>query len=120
MMNEENQEHPTLKALREAAHLTQPELSRRMNVGIRTIGDWERGTYFPGFDRAISLAVELQVSLKSLAKSMRLDVSKVPNDGLTLQEVKAMCKKLGIERVEDLPDDSSELLRQLRSHPPGE
>lgn len=114
-MTEENQEQPTLKALREAANLTQPELSRRMNVGIRIIGHWESGSKVPRFDNAIALASELGFSLKTLAKSMHLDVSKVPNDGLTLQEVKAMCKKLGIERVEDLPDDSSELLRQLRS-----
>ena len=116
-MNSENLENqPTLKGLREAAELTQPELSRRMNVGIRIIGDWERGQAVPRFDRAIALARELNVSLKALAKSMQLDVSKVPSDGLTLQEVKAMCKKLGIERVEDLPDDSSELLGRLRSH----
>lgn len=116
MMHTENEDIPTLKALREAAELTQPELSRRMNVGIRIIGDWERGQSFPRFDRAIALARELGVSLKSLAKSMQLDVSKLPDDGQPLRELKAMCKHLGIERVDDLPDDWSELLKQMRSH----
>ena len=115
MMQTDNEDIPTLKALREAAELTQPELSRRMNVGIRIIGDWERGQSFPRFDRAIALARELGVSLKALAKSMQLDVSKLPDDGLPLRELKAICKHLNIERVDDLPDDWSELLKQMRS-----
>lgn len=80
-MNTENlEDQPTLKSLRESAGLTQPELSRRINAGIRTIGDWERGAYSPSFDRAIALSRELGVSLKTLAKSMRLDVTGVPDD----------------------------------------
>lgn len=80
-MNTENsKDQPTLKTLRESVKLTQPELSRRMNVGIRTIGDWERGTYVPSFDRAIALARELGVSLKTLAKSMHMDISGIPDD----------------------------------------
>ncbi len=80
-MNTENsQDQPTLKTLRESAGLTQPELSRRINAGIRTIGDWERGVYAPSFDRAIALARELGVSLKTLAKSMKMDVSGVPDE----------------------------------------
>ena len=114
-MNQDSQEQPTLKALREAAKLTQPELSRRLNVGIRIIGHWESGTKIPRFDNAIALATELGYSLKSLAKSMQLDVSKLPDDGLPLRELKAICKHLNIERVVDLPDDWSELLKQMRS-----
>lgn len=79
-MTQETFDQPTLKSLRESAELTQPELSRRMNVGIRIIGDWERGQSVPRFDRAIALARELGVSLKTLAKSMHLDVSDVPDD----------------------------------------
>lgn len=80
-MNKENsQDQLTLKTLRESAGLTQPELSRRINSGIKTIGDWERGIYTPSFDRAIALARELGVSLKTLAKSMKMDVSGVPDE----------------------------------------
>ena len=78
--DEEEQDVPTLKSLRESANLTQPELSRRMGVGIRIIGDWERRESLPRFDRAISLAKELGISLKTLARSLGLDVEGVPND----------------------------------------
>jgi transcriptional regulator with XRE-family HTH domain len=69
-----------LKSLRERANLTQPELSRRMNVGIRIIGDWERGESIPRFDRAVALARELGVSLKVLAKTMGIDAADLVND----------------------------------------
>lgn len=111
-MNIENsQDQPTLKSLRESAGLTQPELSRRINAGIRTIGDWERGVYPPSFDRAIALARELGVPLKMLAKSMRLDVESVPDDNLPLRELKTLCRRAGIVRVDELPDDIAELKR---------
>ena len=77
---DEEQDVPTLKTLRESANLTQPELSRRMGVGIRIIGDWERGEAIPRFDRAISLAKELGVSLKTIARSMGINVEGIPND----------------------------------------
>ena len=79
-MEQNNQDQPTLKALREGAKLTQPQLSQRIKVGIRIIGDWERGESKPRFDRAVDLARELGVSLKTLAKSMHIDVSGVPDD----------------------------------------
>ena len=73
-------EQSELKTLREAAGLTQPELSRRMNCGIRIITDWENRRRVPKFDNAIALARELNVSLKELAKAMDLDTTDVPND----------------------------------------
>ena len=79
-MEAKDQETITLKNLRESANLTQPELSRRMGVGIRIIGDWERGESIPRFDRAIALARELGVPLKTLARCMGLDVAKIPDD----------------------------------------
>ena len=69
-----------LKTLRESAGLTQPELSQRMNCGIRIIGDWENGRRVPRFDNAIALARELNVSLKELARAMDLDVSDIEDD----------------------------------------
>ncbi|MBD2344179.1 helix-turn-helix domain-containing protein [Anabaena subtropica] len=73
-------EVPTLKTLRESADLTQPQLSQRMGVGIRIIGDWESGKKIPRFDNAVALARELGVSLKTLAKSFRVDVEGIPDD----------------------------------------
>ena len=83
-MTAENQsEHqPTLKTLRERANLTQPELSNRIGVGIRIIGDWESGRKLPRFDNAVALARELGVSLKVLAKAMQINVEGVPDDSL--------------------------------------
>jgi len=51
-----------------------------MNVGIRIIGDWERGESIPRFDRAVALARELGVSLKVLAKTMGIDAADLVND----------------------------------------
>lgn len=87
-MEAKDQETITLKNLRESANLTQPELSRRMGVGIRIIGDWERGESIPRFDRAIALARELGVPLKTLARCMGLDVAQIPDD------LPTWCKRL--------------------------
>lgn len=73
---------PTLKTLRERVNLTQPELSNRIGVGIRIIGDWESGRKIPRFDNAIALARELGVSLKVLARAMQINVEGVPDDEL--------------------------------------
>ena len=70
----------TLKTLREAAGLTQPELSQKLNCGIRIISHWENGHKLPRLDNALALARELGVSLKELSKAMKLDVSGIPDD----------------------------------------
>jgi transcriptional regulator with XRE-family HTH domain len=79
-MNLNSHEAPTLKTLRESAELTQPQLSQRMGVGIRIIGDWESGKKIPRLDNAVALARELGVSLKTLAKAFRIDVEGIPDD----------------------------------------
>jgi transcriptional regulator with XRE-family HTH domain len=86
-MTAENQSERqlTLKKLRERANLTQPELSDRMNVGIRIIGEWESGRKLPRFDNAVALARELGVSLKVLATAMQISVEGVPDDELQEQ-----------------------------------
>jgi transcriptional regulator with XRE-family HTH domain len=86
-MTSENQSESqsTLKKLRERVNLTQPELSDRIGVGIRIIGDWESGRKLPRFDNAVALARELGVSLKFLAKVMQINVEGVPDDELQEQ-----------------------------------
>lgn len=114
-MNSESQnEPPTLKTLRESADLTQPQLSQRLGVGIRIIGDWESGRKMPRFDNAIALARELRTSLKELAKSMRMDVNSVPDDGISLAQLKALCREMNITEVAELPDDWRQLIKQSR------
>lgn len=79
-MNSQEQPEPTLKNLRESCALTQQELSHRLNLSFRTIGDWETGKKIPRFDNVIALARELRVSLKTLAKAFQLNIDGIPDD----------------------------------------
>lgn len=38
---------PEIKAARERAHMTQQELAEKVGVGLRTVGNWERGESVP-------------------------------------------------------------------------
>ncbi|MEG4516510.1 helix-turn-helix transcriptional regulator [Microcoleus sp. AT9b-C5] len=109
---EEHQEIETLKTLRLQLEITQEELSRRLDLSFRTVGDWETGKKLPRFDNAAALSRELGVSLKSLAQAFRVDVAGVPPD-YNLTELKAVAADLGIERVEDLPADF-ETMKRMR------
>ena len=77
---QQNNQELTLRSLRESAGYTQEQLAKELNLGIRTISNWENGNKVPKFDNAISLATKLKVSLKTLAKSMNFDVSQTPDD----------------------------------------
>ena len=79
-MIEETNLEITLKGLRESASLTQEDLARRLNRSFRTVSDWETGKGIPRFDNAVALACELGVSLKTLARAMHLDVTRIPDD----------------------------------------
>lgn len=81
MMIEEPTNNPiTLKVLREAAGYTQKQLGQRLNISQTNIQFWEYGQAKPKLDNAVALARELNVSLKTLAKSMGIDVTGVPDD----------------------------------------
>ncbi|MEG4047807.1 helix-turn-helix transcriptional regulator [Microcoleus sp. Pol17_C1] len=114
MDKSEDQEPETLKTLRQHLEISQEELSRRLNLSFRTVGDWETGKKTPRFDNAATLSRELGVSLKTLANAMRIDVAGVPND-YSLVELKVIAAELGIERVEDLPESYQTLLQRLRN-----
>jgi len=108
----ENQEPETLKTLRQNLEITQEELSRRLNLSFRTVGDWETGKKTPRFDNATTLSRELGVSLKTLAKAMQINVIGVPGD-YSLTDLKKIASDLGIEKIEDLPEDY-EILKKRR------
>lgn len=80
MPESQNQREPTLKELRESLKLSQEDLGRRINLSYRTIAEWEGGRKVPRFDNAIALARELGISLKDLAKSLRLEVEGLIDD----------------------------------------
>jgi transcriptional regulator with XRE-family HTH domain len=70
----------TLKALRELANFSQKEISQRVGVNYTAYQAWESGRSVPKFDNAVMLARELNVSLKTLAKSMGQDTTELRDD----------------------------------------
>jgi transcriptional regulator with XRE-family HTH domain len=70
----------TLKALRELANYSQKEISQRVGVNYTAYQAWEVGRSVPKFDNAVLLARELNVSLKTLAKSMGQDTTELRDD----------------------------------------
>jgi transcriptional regulator with XRE-family HTH domain len=70
----------TLKALRELANYSQKEISQRVGVNYNAYQAWESGRSVPKFDNAVLLARELNVSLKTLAKSMGQDTTELRDD----------------------------------------
>jgi transcriptional regulator with XRE-family HTH domain len=100
-----------LKGLIEQAGTNQRQLSRDSGIAEVTINSWVAGKYSPKLDSATSVAKALGVSLKSLAKSMRIDVAGLPDD-YSLLDLKLIASELGIERIEDLPEDYRILKRR--------
>jgi len=110
--NIENEKEETLKSLIEAARTTQRQLSRDTNIAEVTINTWAVGKKIPRLDNAALVAGQLGVSLRVLAKAMNVNVTKIPGD-YSLIELKAIAADLGIERVQDLPEDYQSL-KQMR------
>ena len=73
-MSTENQpREKTLRTLRLQRGLSQQELAKALGVSWRTVSDWERGKYYPAFDKAVKLSQALQTSLGDLAEAMGFD-----------------------------------------------
>jgi prolyl-tRNA editing enzyme YbaK/EbsC (Cys-tRNA(Pro) deacylase) len=68
----------------------------------------------PRLDNAALVSARLGVSLRTLAKSLQIDTSLVPGD-YDLIDLKKLAADLGIERVEDLPEDY-QILKRRRDH----
>lgn len=71
---------PTLKQLIEYANTTQRELSKRTGIAEVTINSWVARKKIPRLDNALVLCRELGVSLKTLAQSLGLDTTGIPDD----------------------------------------
>ena len=102
----------TLKTLIEAAGTTQRQLSRDTSIAEVTINTWTAGRKMPRLDNAAVVAAQLRVSPRTLAKALQIDTSLIPAD-CDLIELKRLALDLGIERVEDLPENY-EILRRRR------
>ena len=101
----------TLKGLIEQAGTNQRQLSRDSGIAEVTINSWVAGK-MPRLDNAALVAAQLRVSLRTLAKSLQIDTSLIPGD-YDLIDLKKLAAELGIERVEDLPEDY-QILRRRR------
>jgi transcriptional regulator with XRE-family HTH domain len=104
-------ETETLKTLIAAANTTQRQLSRDIDIAEVTINTWVSGRKMPRLDNAALVAAKLGVSFKTLAKSLQIDVSRIPGD-YSLIDLKRLASDLGIERIEDLPEDYEFLKRR--------
>ena len=71
---------PTLKQLIECANITQRELSKRTGIAEVTINSWVAKKKNPRLDNALVLCRELGISLKTLAHSLGLDTTGIPDD----------------------------------------
>lgn len=80
IMKPVNENQPNLKTLRESIGKTQRVLSYELNVALSTIGYWEAGAKMPSADKFVALASSFGVSLKTLARAMNIDASRVPDD----------------------------------------
>ena len=69
----------TLRGLRKSAGLSQTQVAERIKIAQRTVSQYEAGDFFPSFDKACALAREYGVSLKTLAKAMQIDVTRIPD-----------------------------------------
>ena len=107
-----DEKEKTLKTLIEAAGTTQRQLSRDTSIAEVTINTWTAGRKMPRLDNAAVVAAHLRVSLRTLAKGLQIDTSLIPGD-YDLIDLKRLAAELGIERVEDLPEDY-QILRRRR------
>ena len=106
-----DEKEKTLKTLIEAAGTTQRQLSRDTSIAEVTINTWTAGRKIPRFDNAAVLAAELNISLRTLARAMNINVSEIPGD-YDLSDLKKLASDLGIDRVEDLPEDYQTLKKK--------
>ncbi len=80
-MNEEiSTKEDTLKSLIERAGYTQKQFAKELNLSLSTVTFYIAGKKLPRVDRFLEMARKLNVSPKTLAKSMGLDVRDIPND----------------------------------------
>ena len=79
-MKKTSNPHKTLKELIKLSGLTQIEVSSRVGISANMISEYVRGLRMPSFDKAIAMARVLGVPMKTLALSLRLDVSGIPDD----------------------------------------
>lgn len=69
-----------MKNLREWRGLSQEELGKAIGTSKQLISLYEKGGNKPGADKFIAIARELNVSLKTLARSLGISCKGIPDD----------------------------------------
>jgi transcriptional regulator with XRE-family HTH domain len=79
---EENliREKSALRQLREQAGLTRPQVKQLIGVSERRQADWESGKAMPSIENIVAMARLYKVSLKTMCRSLSIDVTDVPDD----------------------------------------
>ncbi|NWF61438.1 MAG: helix-turn-helix transcriptional regulator [Fischerella sp.] len=78
--NPQTQGKSPLRLLREQAGLTRPQVRQLIGVSERRQADWESGKAMPSVENVVALARLYKVSLKTMCKSLGIDVKDVPDD----------------------------------------
>ena len=78
--NSKDWEPRTLKAFIKQAGYTQRSLAKKLEIPEITMNYWVGGKLIPDTERSLLLARELKISLKTLYKSLGLDVTGIPDD----------------------------------------
>ena len=78
--NSQLKDKSLLRQLREQAGLTRPQVKQLIDVSERRQADWESGIALPSAENIVALARLYKVSLKTICKSLDIDVSGVPDD----------------------------------------
>ena len=81
--NSLNNSKSPLRLLREQAGLTRPQVKQLINVSERRQADWESGIAMPSIENVVALARLYKVSLKTICRSLDIDVTEVPDDVLS-------------------------------------
>ena len=80
MKNKALPNNPTMKNLREWRGLSQKDLAKGTNSSRQLISLYETNQRTPGADKFIAIARELNVSLKTLARSLGISCEGIPDD----------------------------------------
>lgn len=73
-------DNPNMKNLREWRGLSQKTLAEKAKISTRIITYYEAGERIPTLDNAVAIAHELNVSLKTLARSLGISCEGIPDD----------------------------------------
>lgn len=78
--NSQLKDKSPLRQLREQAGLTRPQVKQLIDVSERRQADWESGKAMPNIENIVAMARLYKVSLKTMCKSLNIDVTGVPDD----------------------------------------